>query len=164
MMLSSGYIQLKICKAFCQTPRNYFDFDDEIWFENRSLHALGINFVTKKMKETSKAKSLSQLYKSWSPKLSNIMAISVHSNEHSLISCNKRPSEDQLSDGMSQTLSREALILVPHLHTSRTRKVILTVQNFPINQRRTDEYFQLQGMLSSCNIGSANVVLKENWE
>ena len=96
LMLSSGYIQFKICKAFCQTPRNDFDFDDEIWFENRSLHALGINIVAKKMKEISKATSLSQLYKSWSPK----PAISVHSNEHSLVSCNKRPSEDQLSDGM----------------------------------------------------------------
>ena len=30
----------------------------------------------------------------------HIMAISVHSNEHSIVSCNKRPSEDQLSDGM----------------------------------------------------------------
>ena len=68
MMLSSGYIQLKICKAFCQTPRNDFDFDDEIWFENRSLHALGINTVAKKMKEISKATPLSQLYKSWNPK------------------------------------------------------------------------------------------------
>ena len=67
MMLSSGYIQLKICKAICQTPRNDLDFDDEIWFENRSLHALGINIVAKKMKEISKATSLSQLYKSWSP-------------------------------------------------------------------------------------------------
>ena len=47
MMLSSGYIQLKICKAICQTPRNDLDFDDEIWFENRSLHALGINIVGK---------------------------------------------------------------------------------------------------------------------
>ena len=47
MMLSSGYIQLKICKAFFQTPRNDFDFDDEIWFENRSLHALGINICGK---------------------------------------------------------------------------------------------------------------------
>ena len=36
MMLSSEYIQLKICKTFCQTPRNGFDFDDEIWFENGS--------------------------------------------------------------------------------------------------------------------------------
>ena len=36
MMLSSGYIQLKICKTFCQTQRNGFDFDDEIWFENES--------------------------------------------------------------------------------------------------------------------------------
>ena len=35
-MLSSEYIQLKICKTFCQTPRNGFDFDDEIWFENGS--------------------------------------------------------------------------------------------------------------------------------
>ena len=36
MMLSSEYIQLKICKTFCQTPTNRFDFDDEIWFGNRS--------------------------------------------------------------------------------------------------------------------------------
>ena len=36
MMLSSEYVQLKICKTFCLTPRNGFDFDDEIWFENGS--------------------------------------------------------------------------------------------------------------------------------
>ena len=36
MMLSSEYTQLKICKTFCQTPRNGFDFKNEIWFENRS--------------------------------------------------------------------------------------------------------------------------------
>ena len=47
MMLSSGYIQLKICKAFFQTPRNDFDFDDEIWFENRPLHAHGIHICGK---------------------------------------------------------------------------------------------------------------------
>ena len=102
MMLSSGYIQLKICIAFCQTPRNDFDFDDEIWFENRPLHALGIiNIVTKKMKEISIATSLSQLYTSWSPKPS-LMAISAHSNEQSLVSCNKRPSEDQLRHYLSK--------------------------------------------------------------
>ena len=64
MMLSSGYIQLKIRKAFCQTSRNDFDFDVEIWFENRPLHALGINIVAKKMKEISRATSLSQPYAS----------------------------------------------------------------------------------------------------
>ena len=36
MMLSSEDIQLKICKTFCQTPWNGFDFDNEIWFENGS--------------------------------------------------------------------------------------------------------------------------------
>ena len=36
MMLSSEDIQLKICKTFCQTLWNGFDFDDEIWFENGS--------------------------------------------------------------------------------------------------------------------------------
>ena len=36
MQLSSEDIQLKICKTFCQTPWNGFDFDDEIWFENGS--------------------------------------------------------------------------------------------------------------------------------
>ena len=52
------------------TKRNDSDFDGEIWFENRSLHALGINIVAKKMKEISKATSLSQLYKSWSSEAS----------------------------------------------------------------------------------------------
>ena len=36
MMLSSEDIQVKICKTFCQTPWNGFDFDDEICFENGS--------------------------------------------------------------------------------------------------------------------------------
>ena len=96
-------MQLKICKAFCQTPRYDFDFDDEIWFENRSLRALDINIVAKKMKEISKATSLSHCTKA-GVQNRHIMAISVHSNEHSLVSCNKRLSEDQLIDG----------ILVPH--------------------------------------------------
>ena len=68
MMLSSGYLKLKSCKAFSQTPRNNFDFEDEIWFENRSIHPLGINIVVKKMKEISRATSVSQLYTSWNPK------------------------------------------------------------------------------------------------
>ena len=36
MILLSEYIQLKRSKTFCETPRNGFDFDDEIWFENGS--------------------------------------------------------------------------------------------------------------------------------
>ena len=46
MMLSSEYIQLKICRTFCQTPTNGFDFDDEIWFENGSQPLL----ITDKVK------------------------------------------------------------------------------------------------------------------
>ena len=79
MMLSSGYIQLKICKAFWQTPRNDFDFEDEICFENRSLHAIGINIVTKKMKEISKARRCLNCTKA-GVQNRHIMAISVHSN------------------------------------------------------------------------------------
>ena len=63
----------------------------------------------------------------------------------------------------SDIISRSLNFSAPSSH-SRTLKVILTVQNFPIKQRRTDEYFQLQGKFSSSNIGSGNVVLKENWE
>ena len=87
MMLSSGYIQLKICKAFCQTPKNDFHFDDEIWFEhveNRSLHALGINIVGKKMKEISKPRRCLNCTKA-GVQNRHIMAISVHSTEHSLV-------------------------------------------------------------------------------
>ena len=67
MMLSSEYIQLKICKTFCQTPRNGFDFDDEIWFENGSQPLLitnTVNTLARIMKRISKALWLSQLYTS----------------------------------------------------------------------------------------------------
>ena len=50
MMLSSEYIQVKICKTFCQTPRNGFDFDDEIRFENVSQLLL----ITEKVKPSGK--------------------------------------------------------------------------------------------------------------
>ena len=50
MMLSSEYIQVKICKTFCQTPKNGFDFDDEIWFENGSQPLL----ITDKVKHSGK--------------------------------------------------------------------------------------------------------------
>ena len=70
MMLSSEYIQLKICRTFCQTSRNGFDFDDEIWFENGSQPFL----ITDKVKHSgkdpekriSKALWLFQIYTGWS--------------------------------------------------------------------------------------------------
>ena len=46
MMLSSEYIHLKICRTFCQTPRNGFNFDDKIWIENGSQPLL----ITDKVK------------------------------------------------------------------------------------------------------------------
>ena len=54
MMLSSEYIQLKIWKTFCQTPRNGFDFDDEIWFENGSQPRLITDTVKHSGKEFQK--------------------------------------------------------------------------------------------------------------
>ena len=61
----------------------------------------------------------------------------------------------------SDIISRSLSFSSPSSHFKNTQS---SVQNFPINQRRTDEYFQLHGMVNSCNIGSVNVVLKENWE
>ena len=59
MMLSNDKIQLKICKTFCQTPRNGFDFDDEIWFENGSQPLLITDTVTHSGKDHEKnSKSL----------------------------------------------------------------------------------------------------------
>ena len=89
------------------------------------------------------------------------MDISVHSSEHSFVSCNKDrqriSSVMECSDIISQSLNFSS----PSSHFKNTQS---SVQNFPINQRREDEYFQLQGMFSSYNIGSVNVFLKENWE
>ena len=139
MMLSSGYIQLKICKAFCETPRNDFDFDDEIGLRTGLRHALGINIVAKKMKEISKDTSLSQLYKSWSLKPSYNGHICSFQWTQSCLMQQKtvRRSAQWWS---AQTLSREALTLVPHLHNSKTLKVkcdfsqsrTLSFQNFPM--------------------------------
>ena len=78
MMLTSEYIQLKICKTFYQTPRNGFDFDDEIWFENRSQPLLITDTVKHSGKDherISKALWLSQLYTSWSIYSSGIFVI-----------------------------------------------------------------------------------------
>ena len=111
MMLSSEYIQLKICRTFCQTPRNGFDFDDEIWFENGSQPLL----ITDKVKHSGKdheknfnsVVAISKLHKleyifvicKW-PYLVILMS--------SLVSYNKRPSQEHLmgySDIISQPRS-----------------------------------------------------------
>ena len=118
--MSSGYIQFKIFKAFCQTPRNDFDFDGDIWFENRSLHALDINIVAKKMKEISKATSLSQLYKSWSPKLSYLFIPMSTVLSHATKDCQRISSVVECSDIISRSLNFGA-------PSSHSRKVILTV-------------------------------------
>ena len=111
MMLSGEYIQLKICRTFCQTPRNGFDFDDEIWFENGSQPLL----ITDKVKHS--GKDHEKNFKS-------VVAISnLHKLEYifvickwpylvipmsSLVSDNKRPSQEHLmgySDIISQPRS-----------------------------------------------------------
>ena len=53
MMLSSEHIQLKICKTFCETPRNGFDFD-ESWFENGSQPLLITDTVKHSRKDHEK--------------------------------------------------------------------------------------------------------------
>ena len=111
MMLSSEYIQLKICRTFCQTPRNGFDFDDEIWFENGSQPLL----ITDKVKHS--GKDHEKNFKS-------VVAVSnLQKLEYifvmckwpylvipmgSLVSYNKRPSQEHLmgySDIISQPQS-----------------------------------------------------------
>ena len=98
-MLSSEYIQLKICRTFCQTPRNGFDFDDEIWFENGSQPLL----ITDKVKHSGKdheknfksVVAVSNLHK-----LEYIFVIRKWSYlvipMSSLVSYNKRPSQEHL--------------------------------------------------------------------
>ena len=111
----SGYIQLKICKAFCQTPRN--DFDDEIWFENRSPHALDINIVAREMKEISKATSLSQLYKRWSPKLSYLFIPMSTVLSHATKDRQRISSVIECSDIISRSLNFSA----PSSHFKNTQ-------------------------------------------
>ena len=109
-MLSSEYIQLKICRTFCQTPRNGFDFDDEIWFENGSQLLL----TTDKVKHS--GKDHERNFKS-------VVAVSnLHKLEYiyifvickwpylvipmsSLVSYNKRPSQEH-SMGYSDIISQ----------------------------------------------------------
>ena len=50
-------------QSICQTSRNDFDFDDENWFENRTIFVMST--LAKMKKKVSKASSLSQLYTSW---------------------------------------------------------------------------------------------------
>ena len=60
------------------------------------------------------------------------MAISGHSNEQSLVSYNKRPSQQHLME-CSDIISHHFMNT-----PSQSRK------NFPVNQRRADEYVQLK--------------------
>ena len=60
----------RFAKHFVRHQRMISISTTRFGLRNRSLHALDINIVAKKMKEISKATSLSQLYKSCSPKLS----------------------------------------------------------------------------------------------
>ena len=112
MMLSSEYIQVKICKTFCQTPRNGFDFDDEIWFENGSQPLL----ITDKVNNSGKdhAKNLKSLVAvSTLHKLQYIFVICkwpylVIPMSRVFVSYNKRPSQEHLmgcSDIISQPQS-----------------------------------------------------------
>ena len=160
------------CKAFFQTPRNDFNFGDEIWYENRPL---GVNSLARMMKGISKAASLSQLYTNHSVRATSItllseagmrnrhiMAISGHSNEQSLNSYNRRPSEKQLME-CSDIISRSLNFRAPLSHVRNTQN--RSLQNFPFNQCREEDYVQrdvqLQGMFNNCNIGSVNVVLEK---
>ena len=112
MILSLEYIQLKICKTFCKTPRNSFDFDDEIWFENGSQPLLITDTVKHSGKDHEKNfKSL--LAVSTLHKLEQIFIICkwpylVIPMSRGLVSYNKRPSQEHLmgcSDIISQPQS-----------------------------------------------------------
>ena len=110
-MLSSEYILLKICRTFCQTPRNGFNFDDEIWFENGSQPLL----ITGKVKHSGKDHE------------KNFKSVVVVSNLHkleyifvickwpylvilmsSLVSYNKRSSQEHLMGYQTLFLNLEA--------------------------------------------------------
>ena len=71
------------------------------------------------------------------------MIIPGHSNEQSLVSYNKRLSYEHLmecSGIVSQTQSLS--FRVPSSHFMNTQSQLR--QNFPVNQRRADEYVQLK--------------------
>ena len=91
MMLSSEYIQLKICRTFCQTPRNGFDFDDEIWFENGSQPLL----ITDNFKSVVAVSNLHKLEYIFVICKWPYLVIPMSS----LVSYNKRPSQEL--DGIS---------------------------------------------------------------
>ena len=87
----------------------------------------------------------------------HIMAISDHSISICSISYNRRPSEEQLMecpDMISWSLNFRA----SSSHLVNTYNTSL--QNFPFNQRRADEYVQLKGMFNNCIIGSTGCVKK----
>ena len=131
MMLSSEYIQLKICRTFCQTPRNGFDFDDEIWFENGSQPLL---ITDKVIWSNHSGKDPEKNFKS-------VVAVSnLHRLEYifvickwpylvipmsSLVSYNKGPSQEHLM-GYSDIISQPRSLTLWTLQVSHVRTFLST--------------------------------------
>ena len=123
-MLSSEYIQLKICRTFCQTPRNGFDFDDEIWFENGSQPLL----ITDKVKHSGKdheknfksVVAVSNLHKLEYIFVTCILNGHIWSFQWAVLSYNKRPSQEHLI-GYSDIISQPRSLTLWTLQASRVR-------------------------------------------
>ena len=71
------------------------------------------------------------------------MAIPGHSSEQSLVSYNKRPSQEHLMECINIISQTQSLsVRVPSSHFMNTQSQ--SRRNFPVNQRRADEYVQLK--------------------
>ncbi|XP_031573720.1 uncharacterized protein LOC116307592 [Actinia tenebrosa] len=158
-------------EAFFQKPRSNFEHSDDIWYQNKPL---GVNRLSKLMKEISLGAGLSKMYTNHCVRATaitllsdagvparHIMRISGHANEQSLASSNRRPSTSQLqncSEIISHALEKGK--------TPTSCKTSLQAQQVPLASTLSEfspsvvaSNASLNSMFNSCNIGQVKVFI-----
>lgn len=114
------------CSALFQTPRNSFDQEDEVWYENRPL---GKNRLGSMMVEISKRAQLSRTYTNHCIRATTISALSHkgfearhimtvfgHRNETSVKSYVRETTSEQKRQMSSSSASLQLLLLLVRVH------------------------------------------------
>lgn len=155
--------------AFFQRPSTKAQEADTVWYDNAKV---GVNSLSKMMKEISIGAELSQVYTNhcvrataitlWSNAevpSRHIMAISGHANENSISSYNSRPSVEQLkncSTIMSSALNGTAIV-------PRSQPEPATMSSTVLVSNQNSATAFPNGFLQSCSISTANFyVLPQN--
>ena len=153
------------CTAFFQYPKRNFNYEDEVWYENKQI---GVNSLDNMMKAISKEAGLSKVYTNHSVRATaitlwsnagvenrHIMAISGHKNPQSLVHYNSRPSTSQLhncSRVLSEALHGNSARLQSRNVVTQSQLVMNPTASFSLPSQ--PQYL----VFNHCTIANVNVV------